>query len=363
MALLLLLVASFAFGPQIVDLSLQLDTAARDSLRRAPETDVPATLIFREDGIERRNPVTVHVKGQLGSARSIDDKPAFKITCGNGMPCLGLQHLTLNNMVQDATMMHESLGYQVYEAAGVPVPRASYVRLSVDGRAYGLYLNVETIDAVFLKRRFGNSSGILYEGSYGVDLHEGSEGQFQLHEGSDAAHAQLRKLIHAVSAPDDRVFYGDAPQVDTREFLAMMAAAVLLDDWDNYYAANNYRIYWNPATARWCFIPTGIDQTFAGYATSVYGAAGVLFGKCLKSERCRTEYSATVRDVADRFEHLNLATKFDVTWSLIDQPARSDPKRPYDEEMMRRARESMRRFIDRQPMRVRAQLLQRDSGK
>jgi spore coat protein CotH len=55
----------------------------------------------------------------------------------------GLDRLTLNNMVQDPTMVHEALGYQVYEAAGVRVPRTGYVRLTVNGQPYGLYLNLE----------------------------------------------------------------------------------------------------------------------------------------------------------------------------------------------------------------------------
>ena len=66
-------------------------------------------------------------------------------------------------------MLHEALGYQVYAAAGVAVPETGYVRLTVNGQDRGL-LNVETIDAHFLERRFGDSGGILYEGAYGVDL-------------------------------------------------------------------------------------------------------------------------------------------------------------------------------------------------
>jgi spore coat protein CotH len=359
----LLLAASVAFGPHILDLALDVDDAAMLSLKREPQTDVPATLMFQESGVEREIEVLIHIKGQLGSARSIDDKPALKITCVAGRQLFGLEHLTLNNMVQDPTMLHESLGYQVYEAAGVPVPRTSYVRLAINGRDYGLYLNVETIDSVFLERRFGNSSGILYEGSYGADLHPEAYERLHLDKGSDPDRAQLSKLIDAVQAPDDRVFYGETSQVETKEFLAMMAAGALLDDWDNYYAANNYRLYWNPATTRWHFIPTGIDQTFGGDITTVYGASGVLFLKCLKSTRCGTEYSAMVREVADRFERLDLGTAIDARGSLIDGHAGSDPKRPYDEQTMRSARESMRRFIERQPTRVRAELPQLNGSK
>ena len=92
---------------------------------------------------------------------------------------------------------------------------------------------METIDQDFLRRRFGNGLGILYEGNYGVDLRAGDESKFQLHEGLDPDHAQLTDLIRAVQAPGDGVFYGSTAQVDTATFLAMMAVEALLNDWDN----------------------------------------------------------------------------------------------------------------------------------
>ena len=349
----LLMATSLFFGPKIVDLSLELDDSSRQSLKSAPENGVPATLTYRDAGREQTYAVTVHVKGQLGSARPIDDKPAFKIKLAKGERLLGLEHLTLNNMVQDPTMLHEALGYQVYAAAGVAVPRTGYVRLTVDGRDQGLYLNVETTDRLFLERAFHDAGGILYEGAYGVDLREGDAGRFELHEGDDPDHAKLITLIRAVHETGDGVFYGADAPVDTTSFLAMTAAGALLDDWDNYYAANNYRIYWSPAARRWSFIPTGIDQTFGGESTTLFGGIGVLFQKCLASDRCTSDYAKAVREVSARFERLGLPTKMDALVSVIEAAAQADPKKPYDEAAMRGARDAMRAFIDAQPGRVR----------
>jgi hypothetical protein len=347
---------SLAFGPTILDLSLQLDDSARQSLTRTPNEEVPATLTFHDAGREQTYAVTVHVKGQLGSARPIDDKPAFKIKLAKGERWLGLEHLTLNNMVQDPTMLHEALGYQVYAAAGVAVPNTGYVRLTVDGQEQGLYLNVETIDRLFLERAFHDSSGILYEGAYGVDLRDGDESKFERHEGVDPDHAQLTSLIRAVHAPGDDVLYGPRAQVDTPSFLAMMAAGALLADWDNYYEANNYRIYWRPSARLWSFIPTGIDQTFKSGATALFGAIGVLFQKCLASDRCTSDYAAALRDVSVRFERLGLPTRMDALLSVMGAASQADPKKPYDDGAMRTAREAMRAFIATQPARVRDQL-------
>ena len=347
---------SLAFGPTILDLSLHIDDAARQSLLTSPDTDAAATLTCRTEGGDTTYAVTIHVKGQLGSARSVDDKPAFKIKLAKGEQFLGLERLTLNNMVQDPTMLHEALGYQVYAAAGVTVPNSGYVRLTVDGQDYGLYLNVETIDPLFLERRFGDRHGILYEGAYGVDLRSGDEERFELHEGRDPGHARLTALVRAVEAPGDGVFYGSTAQVDTTSFLAMMAAEAMLADWDNYYASNNYRIYWSPPAARWFFIPTGIDQTFGGDSTTLLGAAGALLQKCLASDRCTNDYATMVGEVAARFERLGLSNRMDALLSVIGPASQADPRRPYDDETMRRARESMRGFIATQPSRVRAEL-------
>lgn len=345
-----------AFGAKIIDIALTLNQAAKDSLAEAAGTGVPGQMRFKDgSGADKTYDVTIRIKGAMGSGRALSDKAAFKVELGKDDRVWGLGQLTLNNMVQDRTMLHEALGYQVYEAAGVNVPATGYARVAVNGQAYGLYLNLETIDAGFLTRQFGDARGILYEGAYGVDLRAADAEKFQLHEGKDADRAQLKTFIRALDAPGDDVFYGTFPQVDTRSFLGMMAASALLGDWDNYASANNYRIYWNPSASRWFFIPTGIDQTFVR-STTVFGATGLLFQKCLSSERCTKEYAAAVRDVADHFERLGLLARMDALLAVIDAASQADPKKEYDAASMKTARDAMRVFIATRPDQVRSAL-------
>ena len=353
---------SLAFGAKIIDIALAFDAAAHQSLAGEPDSDVRAQMTFTDaSGIDKTYDVKLRIKGHDGSKRSIDGKPAFRVTLGKDDRFFGIERLTLNNMVQDPTMLHEALGYQVYEAAGVKVAATGYVRLTVNGQAYGLYLNVETLDADFLKRRFGDDIGILYEGAYGVDLRAGDIEKFELHEGKDPHRAALKELIGGLDTPGDAVFYGDRPQVDTESFLAMMAAEALLGDWDSYYGSNNYRIYWNPSASRWSFIPTGIDQSFG--VTTVFGATGLLFQKCLASERCTSDYANKVRDVADRFERLGLPAKMDALLSVVDAASKGDPKRKNSVATMTHARDAMRSLIAKRPDQVRAALSCLDGGR
>jgi len=340
--------ASPAFGDTLIDVSLRFTETARQSLGVSPDTDVPAEMSFADaDGRARAFDVSVHIKGGAGSKRSLRSKPAFKVKLHHGDRFYGLEHLTFNNMVQDATLLHEALGYQVYAAAGAPAAATGYVRLTIDDQAYGLYMNVETPDTAFLMRAFGDDSGILYEGAYGADL-----GKFELHEGLDADRATLAAFIDAVDRPDNGVFYGTPPLLDTGAFLGMMAAEALLGDWDSYYRSNNYRIYWNPSASQWTFIPTGIDQAFTG--TTVFGATGLLFKKCLTSERCTSDYAQHVRDVAARFDSLELPAKMDALLLIIHAAAESDTRKGTNASTTARAQEKLRNFIAARPAAVRA---------
>jgi spore coat protein CotH len=341
---------------RIIDLRLELDRTAIESLKAKGDNEVTGRVVVGAAQHRIGTPVTVRLKGQLGSKRSIDDKPAFKIDVKGNQRILGFEHLTLNNMVQDPTMLHETLGYRVYANVGVRVPQTTYVRLTVNGDPYGLYLLVETIDQQFLGRRFGNAAGILYEGAYGSDLNEGDEEKFELDEGKDPDRVQLKKLIAAVVAGNDSVFYGPSAQVDTKSFLSMMAVQVLINDWDNYYRSNNYRIYWNPATHRWSFIPTGIDQTFTHHKTELFGATGTLFRKCVRSERCKADYIAAVERVIEAYERMGAAATMERVWAAIARAAEADPRKPYDVEEMKAAREKMRDVISSRPKDIRAEL-------
>ena len=64
----------------------------------------------------------------------------------------GLDKLSLNNLIQDNTLMKDFLCYQLMGAFGVAAPLCSYVSVSVNGELWGLYLAVEGVEDAFLRR-------------------------------------------------------------------------------------------------------------------------------------------------------------------------------------------------------------------
>ena len=75
----------------------------------------------------------------------------------------GLDKLSLNNLIQDNTMMKDYLTYQMMAEFGVAAPLCSYVYISVNGEDWGLYLAVEAVEESFLQRNYGSDYGELYK--------------------------------------------------------------------------------------------------------------------------------------------------------------------------------------------------------
>lgn len=117
---------------------------------------------------ERFSHVAIRAKGNtslfsvatLGSTRY-----SFKVEFDHfvsDMTYHGLDKLSLNNLIQDATMMKDYLAYTLMNRMGVPTSLCSYVQINVNGEPWGLYLAVEGVEDAFMERN-GLSGGELYK--------------------------------------------------------------------------------------------------------------------------------------------------------------------------------------------------------
>ncbi len=99
-------------------------------------------------------------------ASSDSDRYSFKLNFGkfvDGQTYQGLDKLNLNNLYSDSTYMKDYISYRIMAETGVASPLVSYVSLSINGEAYGLYLAVEEIGESFLERNYGEDYGELYK--------------------------------------------------------------------------------------------------------------------------------------------------------------------------------------------------------
>lgn len=120
------------------------------------------------DGEAYKN-VGIRAKGNtsLSTVASLDsERYSFKIEFDHydsTQSYHGLDKLSLNNLIQDSTMMKDYLTYTMMNEFGVRSSLCSFVFITVNGEDWGLYLAVEGVEESFLERNYGSDYGELYK--------------------------------------------------------------------------------------------------------------------------------------------------------------------------------------------------------
>ena len=246
------------------------------------------------------NNVGIRLKGQ---ASRYDAKYPMKLKFDefvSGQNYLGLKRMTLNNMVQDPSFVHEATAYKMYRAAGVPAPRAGYSKVTVEGQSLGLYLNLESVDKTMTKRWYPSTTHI-YAGPYNCDIvpnntcYEATIG--------DTNRTRLNNA-GAVHNLHGLAWWGAVNQVaDMSRVIKLMATDIFLSNWDGYSDAvqNNHFAHFD-ADGKVTIIPWGLDQTFTADPSAflTWDASGpiyrnwsdhrsTLLDHCIEYTPCHTE--------------------------------------------------------------------------
>jgi hypothetical protein len=295
----------------VVVIDLTLPQASVDALEAEPDEYQPGTFSLAESdgtpaGVGASSsplPVQVRLKGKA-SFKPLTGKAAFKLKFGKTERFLGLKKMTLNNMIEDPSMLHETLTYAAFRAADVPAPRTGFAYLRVNGEDFGLYLNIETLDDVALARLFGSfddETQHLYEGESGHDVKPGEAGEFEVDEGDEADLSDLEALIEAVDPSGPGTFSERvAAAADLAEMTRMWAVEKYVAHWDGYSGRagasqpNNYYLLSDPM-GRFQMLPWGSDETWSyDHPVSFDGPGGVMFNECLADPACAAMYRDAV---------------------------------------------------------------------
>lgn len=129
---------------------------------------LPATIRL-SNGTELKD-VAIRYKGNstLVITRDRDNpKIPFNIDLNDwvgGQELMGYNKLKLANNILDPTFCKEVLAWSYYRKF-LPASEANFMKLFVEGEYLGLYSNIETVNAQFLKKHFGESGGVLIKGT------------------------------------------------------------------------------------------------------------------------------------------------------------------------------------------------------
>jgi spore coat protein H len=230
----------------------------------------PEVLASVREGETVYTKVALHLKGAAGSFRPFDDKPALTLNFSRHTPHQrfhGYDKISLNNSVQDPSYLSEAISRELFEAAGVPVPRSDYATVLINDRDLGLYVLIEGYGKSFLKRYFKNVSGNLYDGGFVQDVTDG----LNVNSGDKREdRSDLRRLVESAVEPDPANRWRRLNQVlDVERFLSFMALEIMTCHWDGYgMNRNNYRVFHDLETDRMVFMPHGMDQMFGVFRSS-----------------------------------------------------------------------------------------------
>jgi spore coat protein H len=228
---------------------------------RQERPEVLATV--REGDIVYTN-VSLHLKGAAGSFRPFDDKPALTLNFSKHAPGQHFHEytkLSLNNSVQDPTYLCEALCRELYNAAGVPAPRAEWATVLINDRDLGLYVLVEGWGKEFLRRHFKNVKGNLYDGGFVRDINP----RMAVNSGDHPEDtSDISRLMAAASEPAAASRWKRLNEVlDVDRFITLAAMEIMLCHWDGYMMnRNNFRLFHDLDTDRMIFMPHGLDQMF-----------------------------------------------------------------------------------------------------
>jgi len=294
---------SWMYNPDaVVEIHLgDISPEELDALEAEPDEYVKGTFELTVDGVPKGPQLTdvgIRRKGGAGSKSPIKTgKSGLKIRFDEFVDdqyFFGIKRLTLNNMIQDPSMVHETLTYELFHALGLPASRTGYAFITLNGDDYGLFLNLETLDEVSLPQWFETTQHLYEADEPKTDLRPGEAETFEVEEGDDEDFSDLEALIAAVNAGGDWP-ENIRPFADLEQMTAHWAVERYVSHWDGYagvagvFRPNNYYLH-SDAAGVFRMMPWGADQTWQFGMAFDEPAGGVMFNRCLQDLTCMELY-------------------------------------------------------------------------
>lgn len=260
--------AAVFYNPVVVsNVNLTMPQRTVDALNNDPYTTVyqsaNVTITTADGQVTTLNNIGVRLKGQA-TRTNLYGKAPMKLKFDAFVPgqkFLGLTRMTLNSMVQDPSFIREDTSYRIYRAMGLVAPRTTYSWVTVNNADFGLYMNVEAIDAQMLKRWL-NPVHVYSSNCYLADLTYSQSGCYDTNYG-DSNRSDLYAAI-AVSELNGEAWWTAVNKIaDMTSVINLMATDIYTSNWDGYtdVVQNNYYIVFDD-TGKLKIVPWGQDGTF-----------------------------------------------------------------------------------------------------
>jgi hypothetical protein len=244
-----------------------------EKLQRVPRSDERHPAKFKTGNEE----YSVEIRHRGDWARSWPKKP-LKIFFQKDKDFEGQHVLNLNPNWRDPAFIREQLAYHIYAACDVPASKTRMVKLNVNGRFHGVFLEVEQPAKSFLNR-VGLKGAVVYKGNSSAlrsdesDL--GAEASFrsnyekQTHK--DESYQDLQSFCHDLAVATDVAGFFNA-RVDLNRYVNFLAGSALTQNWD-WFSKNHFLVYDAQGSKKWLVIPWDLDRTLGDHWAGPFDAA------------------------------------------------------------------------------------------
>lgn len=223
------------------------------------------------------NSIGVRLKGNSSYSLYPGDKKPFKLKFNeyvSGQKIDGLKKLTLNNGLNDPTMLREKLILDYSRKHNVAAPRASYAKVYLNNVYWGLYSVVEQVDKTFLGNYFTENGGNLFKGDPlgrfkwegNIDSNYYDNLELKTNETTNNW-SDIVKFIDYINNTPSSNFEDSLNAVfNTSEFLRNNALNLLFVSLDSYVGiGHNYYVYHNLDTDKFEWITWDANGCFGVY--------------------------------------------------------------------------------------------------
>lgn len=217
---------------------------------------VPAVVVLGG----QRAPGQVRYRG--ASTRELPQK-SFDVDLDKGYELEDRDHFELLASWYDSGKLSEKFAVDLYTALGLPVPRARYVRVSLNGRHNGLYLDMEHVGKDYLKHHGLERDASIYRCGHRnceLTLQTGShQTGFEKKTQKDTGRADLDAFLAWVNRSDDAELEAKLERfVDVEAYLGNLAADMLISN----NIIEDSRSYWihEPEKDRWQYTPWDLNN-------------------------------------------------------------------------------------------------------
>jgi spore coat protein CotH len=285
-------------------------------------------------------PVRVRYRGGYGR---FVHKRSWKIKFPGASPFPGQDEINLRADYLDQTLMHTKLATDLFEAAGVQLPRAEHVLLALNGEYLGVYTYNEQVDEGFLERT-GYDPGVSIYKSVHTDTHDWSRSQpseqayyeaYDKKTNTDTDYGDIIAFIELINNTPDSMFAYELGRVfDVVTYLDYYAVTVLISNGD--YVHHNVYLLHDSRTDRWTLVPYDFDITFIqterpineGTSASPIQPPGwesVLLTRVLDIPQFRAYYCHRLGEFMDTlFSESAMNALIDDTYAAIEQDGLRD---------------------------------------